>query len=524
MIRRLFAVPGKPGNDAFPTSIIRTPVTTMDMDFVDEEPDSDGAPAFTAHKTKTNEPRTGIKTKRRRNNRCIDDAAEDMDQADPSEMEEETDDDGNNDYNMEDGFISEGEVDSDSEEHHAFAARHAQENRHPRKKRRKSPAKGGKKSEPKKKRRSRYARAVVDTTRFQHVSTKNQPSIRQTKLPGYFRCEQPSKPTDHVVDHVVHEDPSSLVTQGRHLAPRNLMKQTWIESRRPRTLNDIVGQVEAKMVVKSLLDSPHTRFRLMFVGPPGTGKTSMAHMFREHYKVLPLNASINTSIDYLKSHTQKFMTQKSKKPLLVILDEMEQMSDHSQRMMRRLMEQCSKHVSIICITNYPEKVLDAIHSRCIPLRFYPLPADEVTRLLHEITQDHVDRSVLVTLQKLFHGDIRQCVQAVEMLSKVYKMSDITSDKVYEFLGHPRPDMVTYFYKEAQHLDFTALHQLFMEQTRMIPLDIFLNSLAQKITRHWNDWEQTEELLTYLADAENHALSFRDTAEFGGIVGAFITYR
>lgn len=162
----------------------------------------------------------------------------------------------------------------------------------------------------------------------------------------------------------------------------------WNEKYRPQKLNQIIHQSETIQVIKNLISKgnlPH----LIFYGPPGTGKTSTIlsicnEIFPDHIKhnrYFEFNASDDRGIKFIREKVKKISNFKIKpcenvpEIKIIILDEVDTLTDESQYALRRIMENSSQYTRFCLICNYQNKLIEPIISRCAQFRFKPIPKD-----------------------------------------------------------------------------------------------------------------------------------------------------
>lgn len=224
----------------------------------------------------------------------------------------------------------------------------------------------------------------------------------------------------------------------------------WIEKYRPQTLDDLASHSDIKATLEKFMKDgslPH----LLFHGPPGTGKTStILACARKLYEpqqfgqmVLELNASDDRGIDIVRGQILNFASSRgmysSSKFKLVILDEADQMTSDAQSALRRIIEKYADNTRFCLITNYLNKIIPAIQSRCTRFRFGPLSRDQILPRMNLIIENEkikITDDGKTAIYELSQGDMRRVVNLLQSTSMSYSKEEIDEVKVYQCCGHP----------------------------------------------------------------------------------------
>jgi replication factor C small subunit len=225
------------------------------------------------------------------------------------------------------------------------------------------------------------------------------------------------------------------------------MDDLWVEKYRPHILDDVVGNEDVIHLLKCYVQQGYIQ-HLFFAGPPGSGKTTAAECLCNelHAEKLELNASDARGIEVIRGMVKEFAESPGfefGKLRIIILDEVDYMTDEAQAALRRTMEKYSKRCRFILCCNYPYKVRPALkESRCIWIPFKRIQPTDIQKRLQYITeQEHMSNveEQVQHISTLGNGDVRAAINMLQVLS-VDPQVDLQSmfgtlkvAKVYKFI-------------------------------------------------------------------------------------------
>ncbi len=305
-----------------------------------------------------------------------------------------------------------------------------------------------------------------------------------------------------------------------------MLIERWTEKYRPKTLDEIILPEEHKEMIRTAIinrNLPH----LILIGPPGTGKTSLAKVIINELDALPLiiNASEERGIDTIRNKVLNFIQVASSKPKIVFLDEADNLTPDAQAVLRNVMETYSDSARFILTGNY-DKFIAPIKDRCKVIPFRQVSKDEALGILRKIAfsenvilekGDELERIV-----EAFYPSLRKMISTLQDYSLrqedgsyilklpenlVRENDELNIDEVIGLLrtGHPYKALRVALEKSGQDIDkvYKSLIKKYIELGDEIASLI----VAEFLYRHSFVADKEVNLLACLVAIKNRALPF-----------------
>jgi len=192
-----------------------------------------------------------------------------------------------------------------------------------------------------------------------------------------------------------------------------------VEKYRPINLENYVGNEHIKKSISQYIGQNDIQ-NLIFYGPAGTGKTTLAKLIVKNLDCehLYINASDERGIETIRDKVSGFASSASFKPLkVVILDEADFLTIQAQASLRNVIETFSRTTRFILTCNYIERIIDPLQSRCQTLKVIPPSKQDIAyHLMDVFKSEEVDCSAddLKIIVNQYYPDIRKMLNTIQL--------------------------------------------------------------------------------------------------------------
>ena len=265
---------------------------------------------------------------------------------------------------------------------------------------------------------------------------------------------------------------------------------------RPKSLAEVIGQEQITDVLQNSIKNGKISHAYLFIGPRGTGKTSVARILAheinqfkyeledDYLDIIEIDAASNTGVDNIRDLRERAIIAPTKgKYKVYIIDEVHMLSKSAFNALLKTLEEPPEHVVFIMATTDAHKVPTTITSRSQVYTFKladPSTMFEYLKTIRDAEKIPIDDEALKIVVRRGGGSFRDSLSLLDQVSTLSN-NTITAEILNHALGLPQDSIISELLQAYTTSDTDSIRKNLTElaDTGIKP-DIIANELIDAI--------------------------------------------
>ena len=200
---------------------------------------------------------------------------------------------------------------------------------------------------------------------------------------------------------------------------------------RPKKLEQVIGQASAISVLNKFVAKGNIPHAILFSGPSGVGKTTIARILRKPLKchaseLIEMNIADIRGVDNIRDIRRKM----GLRPMLgdsriYVLDEAGAMTKDAQQALLKMLEDTPEHVWFILCTTDPHKLIKTIRTRCTEIALKPIGEKDLAELVMSVYHQEVKEGPFpeTAIDKIVENSDGSARKALVILESILEMDN-----------------------------------------------------------------------------------------------------